>query len=101
MKNTLKSKECLVKAIEMHTQNPRVFYNYGLMLENDNRIDEAVSIFMKGLGLSPQDGDLNYALCVLYMQRNQFGNARQYGQVLKRYYPNSSVYAGVLQALGM
>jgi tetratricopeptide (TPR) repeat protein len=101
MKNTLKSQECLVKAIEMHTQNPRVFYNYGLMMENDNRIDEAVSIFMKGLGLSPQDGDLNYALCVLYMQRNQFGNARQYGQVLKRYYPNSSVYAGVLQALGM
>jgi len=35
MKNPTKTEECLVKAMALKTQNPRVYYNYGLMLEQN------------------------------------------------------------------
>jgi predicted CXXCH cytochrome family protein len=101
MKNLAKAKECLVKAISLHTQNPRVYYNYGLILQNEHKIKEAISMFGKGLELSPRDGDINYALCVLYIQNNQIGNAKLYGQVLKQYYPNNSEYNKVIQMFGL
>lgn len=101
MKNTAKAKESLEKAIALKTQNPRVYYNYGLMLQQENNNDEAIAMYKKGLALSPLDGDLNYALCVLYLQLNELNEARRYALVLKQYYSGNPDYDRVIQQLDL
>ena len=101
MKNPAKAEESFAKAVALKSQNPSVYYNYGLMLEKDNKIKEAISMFDKGLKLSPLDGDINYALCVLYLNANQLEKAKEYGLVLKKYYPGNPEYQGVFQQLGL
>ena len=101
MNNPSPAKECLAKAVALKTQNPRVYYNYGLMLEHENKMKEAISMFDKGLKLSPLDGDLNYALCLLYLQSNDLNKARQYALVLKKYYSGNADYEKVIQELGL
>ncbi len=101
MKEPGKAKESLSKAIELKTMNPRVYYNYGLMLEQDKNIREAAGIFKKGLALAPTDADLNYALCLLYLQSGQAGEAKKYGEVLKKYYATNPEYQQLFNALGL
>lgn len=57
--------------------------------------------FGKGLKLSPLDGDLNYALCFLYVQSNQLNKAKQYALVLKKYYSGNREYEEIVQRLGL
>ena len=100
MNNRTKAEESFAKAVGLRTQNPRVYYNYGLMLEKDNKIKDAISMFGEGLDLSPLDGDLNYALCVLYIQLNQVEKAKKYALILKQHYQGNPDYDNILQQLG-
>lgn len=102
MKNPEKAEECLVKAVALKTNNPRVYYNYGLMLQQNGKTKEAVGMLGKGLELSPLDADLNYTLCVLYVQSNQIDKAKRYAGVLKKYYSgNNPAYDKIVQQLGL
>ena len=101
MKNPAKAEESLEKAVALKTQNPRVYYNYGLMLEQDNKMKEAITIFGKGLELSPLDADINYALCLLYLNSNQIEKAKQYALILKQYYSDNLDYDRIIKQLGL
>jgi tetratricopeptide (TPR) repeat protein len=101
MHNKAKAKECLASAVALHSQNPRVYYNYGLMLQMEGRLKEALVQLEKAVQLSPRDGDLNYALCLGYLQSGQKGKARQVASVLKQYYAGNSEYDKVIQQLGL
>ena len=101
MQNKKQARECLEKAISLNTRNPRVYYNYGLMLQNGNQIAKAIEIFRKGLAQSPGDEDLNYALCVLYVQHNQPDKAKEYGAVLRQYHSGDEKYQELFRILGL
>ena len=58
-------------------------------------------MFDKGLQISPLDADLNYALCILYINSNQIEKAKEYGLVLKKYYSSNPDYQRVIQQLGL
>ncbi|MEK7199955.1 MAG: hypothetical protein AAB212_08565 [Bacteroidota bacterium] len=51
--------------------------------------------------LSPLDADLNYTLCVLYVQLNQIDKAKRYAGVLKKYYSGNPAYDEIVQQLGL
>ena len=78
-----------------------MFYFIILLLEQNNKIKQAVIMFVKGLEFSPLDADINYALCILYMQSNQINKARPYALVLKKYYSGNPDYDKVIQELGL
>ena len=101
MKEPEKAEENLSKAIELKTKNPRVYYNYGVMLEQDQKIRQAVVVFKKGLALNPEDADINYAICLLYLNANQVAEAKKYGEVLKKYYGTTPQYRSLFHALGL
>ena len=62
----------LKKAVKLKSANPRVYYDYGLMLDADKKYLEALSMFKTGLQLFPLDGDLNYALtCITFCPKKR------------------------------
>ena len=101
MNNPSKVEEYLAKAVALKSQNPRVYYNYGLVLQQNGKINEAITIFQKRLELSPFDGEINYALCLLYLQSGQIEKAKLYASVLKKYYPDNPDYQKLFQQVGL
>ena len=57
-------------------ENPRAFYNWGLALQNMQRVAAAERAYQAGLKQHPEQLDLMYALCILYIQQNQMNQAR-------------------------
>ena len=66
----------LEKSARFQPENPRGFYNWGLALQNMQRPAEAEKAYEAGLKQHPDQVDLMYALCVLYVQQQQLGKAR-------------------------
>lgn len=54
-----------------NSKNTKVFYNYGLLLEQMKQDAEAEKIYKKGLQLDVNDVDLNYVLAIFYYNRNK------------------------------
>lgn len=96
-----KAEENLKKAIALQSDNPRVYYNYGVLLQQKQSTHEAEKQYLKGLEFSPADADINYALCVLYLQQNQPRKAIPFARTLKRYYPGDDRFAALHQQLGI
>ncbi|MEN7548748.1 HEAT repeat domain-containing protein [Rapidithrix thailandica] len=86
-------------AAEKVGNNPRIFYNWGLALQQLNRPEEAEKAYLKGLDLTPESGDLHYALCVLYIQQKQFANARKHAQILLDTYPDAQELQQLMQTI--
>ncbi len=86
MKNTVKAEESLAKALALKSQNPRVYYNYGLMMQKNGNTKKALAMLEKGLELSSLDADLNYVLCGLHLRLNQIDKTKQCAGILKKYY---------------
>ena len=89
------------KAIALHTANPRVYYNYGILTEQNGNIPKAEAAFLKGLAISPDDSGLTYALALLYVQTNQKEKARQQVSILKRIDPDNPEYQQLFQNFGL
>jgi tetratricopeptide (TPR) repeat protein len=91
--------ECFEKAIALNTSNPRVYYNYGLLLQQSGNESQAEKTFLKGIARDPLNGDLNYALAVLYLNTSRLMLARQPLNVLREYYPENPLYRELLQKM--
>ncbi|MDE3212250.1 MAG: hypothetical protein KGM98_03380 [Bacteroidota bacterium] len=89
----------LKKAVKLKSANPRVYYDYRLMLEADKKYPEALSMFKTGLQLFPLYWDLNYALTLYYLQSQKKEQERKYGLVLRQYYSDNPDYQQVLRQL--
>ena len=86
-------------AIGLKTLNIRVYYNYALLLQQQNKKEEAELIFLKGLRMDPRNGDLLYALTILYIQEKQMQKAMGMAQELKKFHPDDPKYLPLLQQL--
>ncbi|HXD76947.1 MAG TPA: tetratricopeptide repeat protein [Puia sp.] len=101
MHDRQQAERCLAKAIDLHTRNPRVYYNLGLMLQDEHKPGQAIAVFREGLQLSPGDEDLNYALCVLYIQNGQPEKARPYAGILRQHDPDNPNYQNLFKIPGL
>lgn len=91
----------LKKAIALKSSNPRVYYNYGVLLQQEQKHTEAEKWYQQALLLAPTDGDINFAICVLYLQQNMPEKAMPYAKTLKQYYPTNNQYIPLFQQLGL
>ena len=58
--------------------NPRIYYNYGLLLDEMGNEKKAEKIFISGIDLDPNDVELNYALTVFYFNKKEFAKAKPF-----------------------
>ena len=85
----------------MGADDPRIYYNYGLLYQQQGNVKEAETIFIRGMKLDPDNVSLAYALAVLYLQQGSRQKAIGPAAVLKRQEPENPEYQAIYRALGM
>ena len=88
-------------AYKLHPENPRLYYNYGLLLQQTGNSDKAISVLKYGLKRFRNSADINYALAYIYLQRGQAGKALPYVKTLKRLDPDNPGYQRLFTVLGI
>jgi len=68
--------------------NPRIFYNLGLLYQMTGQNDRCESTLLKGLKRDPGNFDILYALFAFHMKQNDQVKAAPYIEQLKSYFPN-------------
>jgi tetratricopeptide (TPR) repeat protein len=83
------------------TGNPRHYYNWGLVLQNLNKPNEAERTYTKALKLHPESEENLYALAVLYAQQERVVDARKICTRLLQLNPVNEAYLGLCSRLSM
>jgi tetratricopeptide (TPR) repeat protein len=89
------------KAVRLGSRMPGLYYNYGLLLQQQGKVKESEKILLKGFSIEPQATNINYALAFLYMQQNTPEKARKHAQILKQMDPQNPDYRTLFQNLGL
>jgi len=76
-----------------------VHYNYALLLQRLNRMDEAQPVLERALALQPENTDTLYALVVLHTQQQHWDDALNYVRQLQSLEPDNADTARLLQQL--
>lgn len=87
----------LETAARLLPERPRVQYNYGLALQQLGQPEKAEAALRRAHDLRPQVPDFLYALAVLYIQQNEWSEARPYAKELARQQPRSRRVQRLLQ----
>jgi tetratricopeptide (TPR) repeat protein len=87
------------KAVQLKSANPRLYYNYGLLLQEDGATNVAIKILQTGLLVNKKDESLNYALAYVYLSNNQPEKALPYANVLKEIAPANINYQEIFNIL--
>jgi tetratricopeptide (TPR) repeat protein len=98
MKDNQKALDYFSKTARV-SKNPRVFYNYGLLLEQMKQEGEAEKIYKKGLVINPDDQELNYIMAVFYYKRKRNADALPYAIKLLQMMPKDPNYQQLYQAV--
>jgi Tfp pilus assembly protein PilF len=101
MNNIPAAMESFQKSIKLGSTNTGVYYNYGLLLQQQGKFKEAEQILKKGLAIDPQAINVNYALAFFYINQQKPEKARVYAETLKRADPNNPDYQGLFRSLGL
>ena len=94
-----KANSAFQKAVDLESLNPSLYYNYGLLLQEQSNLLKAESILLLGFTLNPQAVNINYALTVFYLQQNKPEVARKYGENLKNLDPQNPDFQLLFQNL--
>ena len=95
--NNLQSAEFNLGKAATISGNVRYYYNWGLTLQNLERREEAESVYLQGLNISPNSEIIWYALTILYIQNNDRPKARNAALNLNSLNPNNPEYQNLLQ----
>lgn len=79
--------------------NPRYYYNWGLTLQNSQKMDEAEKAYKKGLSINPDSEAILNALTILYMQQNRKNDAQPLILQLLQINPNNPQYQNLMRAM--
>ena len=101
MNNKAAAETSFAKAVQLKTQNPRVYYNFGLLLNEIKKFKEAEMILQKGIALDPSSPEMYYALCFVYLQSNDKIKAKQMVIKLKELDPNNPGYQQLFKDFGI
>jgi predicted CXXCH cytochrome family protein len=80
------------KSQRLGSKDPHLYYNHGILLQQMGRMNEGEKVLLKGIALSPEASNLNYALAYLYMNKHEEEKARKYVETLKRNDPDNPDY---------
>ena len=89
------------KAVALKTTNPRVYYNYGLLLNEIKKFKEAETVLQKGISLDPSSAEMYYALCFVYIQSNNTIKAKETAIKLKQLDPGNPGYQQLFKNFGI
>jgi len=89
------------KSIRLGEGVPGLYYNYGLLLQQQKKNREAEKIFIRGLNLNPDAVTIHYALAYLYMTENDRSKAGAHVLFLYRVAPDNPDYQGLFNAFGL
>lgn len=78
----------LAHAAELLPNQPRVHYNYGLILQQLSQLSAAETALLEAYALQPTDPEILYGVITVYMQQEDWPNARLYAQQLTEHYPD-------------
>jgi tetratricopeptide (TPR) repeat protein len=78
----------LEKAVSLPGNNPRLYYNLGLLYQMVGSNEQASATFVRGLQIDPGNFDLLYALFVFHLNQKNMEKARLYIEQLVKWYPN-------------
>jgi tetratricopeptide (TPR) repeat protein len=78
----------LEKAVTLPGNNPRLFYNLGLLYQMVGSNEQSSATFVRGLQMDPGNFDLLYALFVFHLNQKNMDKARLYIEQLVKWYPN-------------
>ena len=78
-----------------------MYYNYGLLLQQNSQAKKAIEVLLQGFKINPTDEKINYALAYVYVQNKQASKAMEYARVLKNNQPNNPEYEGLFKVLGL
>jgi tetratricopeptide (TPR) repeat protein len=87
------------KAIANRYEDPRLYYNYGILAQQQGKAKEAEKIMRAGLAIYPEYEDLNYALVYLLIQLRRDREALAPAMVLKKINPNNPNYRPIFERL--
>jgi tetratricopeptide (TPR) repeat protein len=87
------------EAANQMPDNPRVYYNWGLLLQNQGLQSEAEQVFNRGLKRIPESIDIKYALCILWIQNKQFDKAKPMASQLIEQYPDNPTFRELMNYL--
>ena len=69
--------------------NPRIHYNYGLLLQQENRIPQARNELEAALALDPEEFDFLFALADHHFRQGNARTALEYADTMIRLYPDN------------
>jgi len=101
MNNKASAERSFAKPVDLETNNPRVYYNYGLLLNENKKFKEAETVLLKGIAIDPSSPELYYALTFVYLQSNDIVKARKAGIKLKQLDPGNRDYLQLFKNLGI
>lgn len=89
------------KAVQLHADEPRLYYNYGLLLQQNGKVKDAEQVYIKGLGIDPENIGICYALAVLYIQQGDKSKAVRPATILKKKDPLNVDYQALFKEIGI
>ncbi|MCB9283574.1 MAG: tetratricopeptide repeat protein [Lewinellaceae bacterium] len=95
MNDLQQAKTCLAKAADLE-ENPRYYYNLGLVYQKLEQNALAEATFLKALSIDPASEANLYALAILYLQQGQLNKARGMVEKLLEISPDNNAYRQLL-----
>lgn len=89
------------KAVKLGSNEPRLYYNYGLLNQQAGKIKEAELIFLKGLKVDPENLAICYALSVMYLQNGEKTKAAGPAKILKKHEPGNVDFQAIFKEVGI
>ena len=101
MKDNTSAMVAFDKAIQLKSDNIRLYYNYGLLLQQNGNVVKAINVLQQGLKQNPSDESLNYAMAYVYIQNRQTEKAFPYVRLLKNVNPQNPDYQQLFAVTGI
>ncbi|MDX1445280.1 tetratricopeptide repeat protein [Lishizhenia sp.] len=75
-----KANDYFNKVLKYKSDNAELFYSYGSIMYNANRMDDAINVLEKAIALDSQNADYNYILGASYLEKAKMLQ-REYGNM--------------------
>ncbi|MDZ7635166.1 MAG: tetratricopeptide repeat protein [Bacteroidales bacterium] len=94
------SRRFFLKAAELIPQQPRIFYNLGLLENSLGNKSEAEGYLLKALSRDPDNFDFMYALATFYIDQKQNSKALPFARQLAEKYPENQAGKQLMEVAG-
>jgi Flp pilus assembly protein TadD len=88
------------QSVDVGSTNQDLYYNYGILLLQERKTNEAEKILLKGYKLNSLNLKINYALAFYYLQLNAPQKAKSFADILFRYDASNPDYREIFIRLG-